>query len=312
MFNKKIFNYVAIILSFISISFNSTAQISDNFILIYESYNKINQIEEIIKQSDNKIMRKYGVNKKYLLEKEINLEPTKHFIGYQIKKFNDQRLIELKFNKDSLEKFFLDNSIPFLSLKGKVKIFIGANDSFFSQSNLFIYENDLFQNELIDTKLLSSLNQNITIEYEFLENYPISSYEQEELLKDIANSERGNWLVLLVNRFDLNRWSIKFPKTSSIYLEDDIAFQNYLLDQILEEILDYDQTISKNNYFITFNKNLSSDQITNLIEALSSSSDILNFRIKKISSEGIQIEYETYLDELKATELFKALYSTIT
>lgn len=312
MFNKKIFNYVAIILSFISISFNSTAQISDNFILIYESYNKINQIEEIIKQSDNKIIRKYGVNKKYLLQKEINLEPTKHFIGYQIKKFNDQRLIELKFNKDSLEKFFLDNSIPFLSLKGKVKIYIGANDSFFSQSNLFIYENDLFQNELIDSKLLSSLNQNITIEYEFLESYPISSYEQDELLKDIANSEKGNWLVLLVNRFDLNRWSIKFPKTSSIYLEDDIAFQNYLLDQILEEILDYDQTISKNNYFITFNKNLSSDQITNLIEALSSSSDILNFRIKKISSEGIQIEYETYLDELKATELFKALYSTIT
>ena len=312
MFNKKIFNYVAIILSFISISFNSTAQISDNFILIYESYNKINQIEEIIKQSDNKIMRKYGVNKKYLLQKEINLEPTKHFIGYQIKKFNDQRLIELKFNKDSLEKFFLDNSIPFLSLKGKVKIFIGANDSFFSQSNLFIYENDLFQNELIDSKLLSSLNQNITIEYEFLESYPISSYEQDELLKDIANSERGNWLVLLVNRFDLNRWSIKFPKTSSIYLEDDIAFQNYLLDQILEEILDYDQTISKNNYFITFNENLSSDQITNLIEALSSSSDILNFRIKKISSEGMQIEYETYLDELQATELFKALYSTIT
>ena len=63
MFNKKIFNYVAIILSFISISFNSTEQISDNFILIYESYNKINQIEEIIKQSDNKIIRKYGVNK---------------------------------------------------------------------------------------------------------------------------------------------------------------------------------------------------------------------------------------------------------
>ena len=163
MFNKKIFNYVAIILSFISISFNSTAQISDNFILIYESYNKINQIEEIIKQSDNKIMRKYGVNKKYLLQKEINLEPTKHFIGYQIKKFNDQRLIELKFNKDSLEKFFLDNSIPFLSLKGKVKIFIGANDSFFSQSNLFIYENDLFQNELIDSKLLSSLDLNLQL-----------------------------------------------------------------------------------------------------------------------------------------------------
>tara|TARA_B100000214_G_scaffold157011_1_gene112655 strand:- start:177 stop:1115 length:939 start_codon:yes stop_codon:yes gene_type:complete len=307
MLNKKIFNYVAIILSFISISFNSTAQISDNFILIYESYNKINQIEEIINQSDKKIIRKYGVNEKYLLEKEINLEPSKHFIGYQIKKFNDQRLIEFKFNKDSLEKFFLDNSIPFLSLEGKVKIFIGANDSFFSQSNLFIYENDLFQNELIDSKLLSFLNQNITIEYEFLESYPISSYEEEEVLKDIASSESGNWLVMLVNRFDLNRWSFKFPKTSSIYLEDDITFQNYLLDQILEEVIDFDQNISKNSYFITLNKNLSLDQISNLIETLSSSSAILNFRIKNISSEGIQIEYETYLDELKATEFFKAL-----
>tara|TARA_B100000073_G_C23673725_1_gene549688 strand:+ start:38 stop:976 length:939 start_codon:yes stop_codon:yes gene_type:complete len=307
MFSKKIFNSVAIILSFISLSFNSTAQISDNFILLYESYSKLNQIEEIIQNSDKKIMRKYGVNENYVLEREIDLEATKHFIGYQIKKFNDQRLIELKFSKDSIEDFFLANSIPFLSFQGKAKIFIGANDSFFLESNLFIYESEAFQNELIDSRLLSSLNQNIAIDYEFLEDYPVSSYEQQELLNRIGESENGDWLIMLIDRFDLNKWSIKFPKTSTIYIEDKIEFQNFLLDQILGEVLKINDEISKNNYLVTFDTELSLDEITELIETLSVSTDILHFRVKKISSEGIEIEYETYLDKVKATEFFKKL-----
>tara|TARA_B100000700_G_scaffold193569_1_gene213133 strand:+ start:26 stop:964 length:939 start_codon:yes stop_codon:yes gene_type:complete len=310
MFSKKIFNSVAIILSFISLSFNSVAQISDNFILLYESYSKLNQIEEIIQNSDKKIMRKYGVNESYVSEREINLEATKHFIGYQIKKFNDQRLIELKFSKDSIEEFFLDNSIPFLSFQGKAKIFIGANDSFFSKSNLFIYESEVFQNELTDSRLLSSLNQNITIDYEFLEDYPVSSYEQEELLESIESSEKGDWLVMLIDRFDLNKWSIKFPKTSTIYLEDNIEFQNYLLDQILGEVLRVSDAISKNSYLVTFDSSLSLDEITELIETLSVSTDILHFRVKRISAEEIEIEYETYLDKVKATEFFKKLGGT--
>ena len=312
MFSKKIFNSVAIILSFISLSFNSVAQISDNFILLYESYSKLNQIEEIIQNSDKKIMRKYGVNESYVLEREINLEATKHFIGYQIKKFNDQRLIELKFSKDSIEEFFLENSIPFLSFQGKAKIFVGANDSFFSKSNLFIYESEVFQNELTDSMLLSSLNQNIKIDYEFLEDYPISSYEQEELLKSIESSEKGNWLVILIDRFDLNKWSIKFPKTSTIYLEDNIEFQNYLLDQILGEVLTVSDAIFKNSYLVTFDSGLSLDEITELIETMSVSTDILHFRIKRISDGEIEIEYETYLDKVKATEFFKKLGGTTT
>jgi len=283
------------------------AQISDNFILLYESYSKLNQIEEIIQNSDQKIMRKYGVDQNYVQEREINLEATQHFIGYQIKKFNDQRLVELKFSKDSIEKFFLDNSIPFLSFQGKAKIFIGANDSFFSQSNLFIYESEVFQNELIDSKLLSSLNQNITIDYEFLDDYPVSSYEQQELLESIESSEEGDWLVLLIDRFDLDKWSIQFPKTSTIYLEDEIEFQNYLLDQILEEVLMITNVISKNSYSVIFDAELSLEQITELVETLSSSTDILHFRVKKISADEIEIEYETYLDKDKATTFFKEL-----
>tara|TARA_X000000368_G_scaffold285493_1_gene226710 strand:+ start:2768 stop:3706 length:939 start_codon:yes stop_codon:yes gene_type:complete len=307
MFSKKIFSSVAIILSFISLSFNSAAQISDNFLLLYESYSKLSQIEEIIQNSDKKIMRKYGVNENSLQEGEINLEATKHFIGYQIKKFNDQRLVELKFSKDSIEKFFIDNSIPFLSFEGKAKIFIGANDSFFTQSNLFIYESEVFQNELVDSKLLSLLNQNIAINYEFLDDYPVSSYEQQELLRNIESSEGGDWLVLLIDRFDLGKWSIQFPKTSTIYLEDKIKFQNYLLDQILEEVLRVDDVISQNSYSVTFDSELSLDQIIELVETLSISTDILHFRVKRISSESIEIEYDTYLDRDKATEFFRKL-----
>ncbi len=309
MFSKKVFSLVAIILSFISLSFNSTAQISNNFILLYESYTKLNQIEEIIQNSDKKIMRKYGVNENYVIEQQINLDASKHFIGYQIKKFNDQRLVELKFSKDSIENFFLDNSIPYLNFQGKAKIFIGANDSFFSESNLFIYESEVFQNELIDAKLLSSLNQNITIEYQFLDYFPKNSFEQDELLEDLSNTEKENWLLLLIDRFDLKKWSIRFPKTSAIYLEENIEFQNYLLDQILVEVLNINDVISKNSFLAIFDSNLSSDELTNLLETLSISTDILHFRIKRITDKTIEIEYETYLDEVKASELFRKLGS---
>ena len=100
---------------------------------------------------------------------------------------------------------------------------------------------------------------------------------------------------MLIDRFDLNKWSIKFPKTSTIYLEDNMEFQNYLLDQILGEVLRVSDAISKNSYLVTFDSSLSLDEITELIETLSVSTDILLFRVKTISSEEIEIDYETYL-----------------
>ena len=151
------------------------------------------------------------------------------------------------------------------------------------------------------------MNQNISIDYEFLDNYPVSSYEQQELLQSIENSEEGDWLVLLIDRFDLDKWSIQFPKTSTIYLEDEIEFQNYLLDQILEEVLMITNVISKNSYSVIFDAELSLEQITELVETLSLSTDILHFRVKKISADEIEIEYETYLDKDKATEFFSEL-----
>ena len=167
----------------------------------------------------------------------------------------------------------------------------------------------MFQNELIDAKLLSSLNQNITIEYQFLDYFPKNSFEQDELLEDLSNTEKGNWLLILIDRFDLKKWSIRFPKTSTIYLEDNIEFQKYLLDEILVEVLNINDVISKNSFMAIFDSNLSSDELTNLLETLSVSTDILHFRIKRITDKTIEIEYETYLDEVKASELFRKLGS---
>ena len=140
MFQKKLHKFIAIILTFLSLSFNLNAQISDNFILLYESYDKLNNIEEVIQGSEKRIFRKYGVSEELILDRDLKLLPTEHFIGYQIKKFDDLRLIELKFNKDSIEEFFINNSVPFFSFKGKTIVYVAANDSFFDDSNFFIID----------------------------------------------------------------------------------------------------------------------------------------------------------------------------
>ena len=180
--------------------------------MLYESYNKLNKIEEIIENSETKILTKYGVNQEYFASNELTLEPSMHFIGYQVKRFNDQRLIELKFSKVSIEKFFQDQSVPYLAFEGKTKVYIGVNDSFFQNSNLFIIEDSDFQNELINSKLISELNQNISIEFDFINKFPSTSYEKDDLLTELSNMSQGDWTLMLIDRFDLTNWSINFPK----------------------------------------------------------------------------------------------------
>ena len=82
MFLKKSVQFIAIIVTLMSFSFNLKAQISDNFLLLYESYDNLNQIEEVIESSQTRILRKYGVSEQYILDKQIQLQPTEHFIGY--------------------------------------------------------------------------------------------------------------------------------------------------------------------------------------------------------------------------------------
>ena len=300
MFIKKLASYLAIILSFTSLSFNSYAQETDNFLLLYESYNKLNKIEEIIENSEIKILTKYGVNQEYFASNELTLEPSKHFIGYQVKRFNDQRLIELKFSKVSIEKFFQDQSVPYLAFEGKTKVYIGVNDSFFQNSNLFIVEDSDFQNELINSKLISELNQNISIEFDFINKFPSTSYEKDDLLTELSNMSQGDWTLMLIDRFDLTNWSINFPKSSKIFIQKGFEFQNLLLDEVLAEVKKTNIASEKNYFTVAFDLGMSEDDFAGLIDLFSQSTDILHFRVKQIENSYIIFEYETYLDEEKA------------
>ncbi len=300
MFIKKIAYYLAIILSFTSLSFNSYAEKTDNFLLLYESYNKLNKIEEIIENSETKILTKYGVNQEYFASNELILEPSIHFIGYQVKRFNDRRLIELKFSKASIEKFFQDKSVPYLAFEGKTKVYIGVNDSFFQNSNLFIIEDSDFQNELINSKLISKLNQNISIEFDFINKFPSTSYEKDDLLIELSNMSQGDWTLMLIDRFDLINWSINFPKTSKIFIQNSFEFQNLLLDEVLAEVKKTNIASEKNYFTVAFDLDMSEDEFANLVDLFSRSTDILHFRVKQIENSYIIFEYETYLDEEKA------------
>ncbi|MFL2485846.1 MAG: hypothetical protein ACJ0GO_00740 [Gammaproteobacteria bacterium] len=295
MFLKKLLKFIAIILTFMSFSFNLKAQISDNFLLLYESYDKLNNIEEIIEKAENRILRKYGVSKEFILDKKIELQPTEHFIGYQIKKFNDLRLIELKFNKDSIEEFFVLNTVPFFSFKGKAKVFIAANDSFFNDSNLFIIDNKAFQNELLNAKLLSELNQNITLEFEFLENFPSDSFSVNELIKKLDEDQKNDWFLMLVDRFGLESWSYSFPKSNNITIQNGFGFRNFLLDEAIAEVVQEGREVTKKTFTASFKPDLSIEEIEIIFNKLSESTDILNFRILKSNPQNIVLEYESYL-----------------
>ena len=307
MFLKKLQKFIAIILTFLSFSFNLNAQISDNFLLLYESYEKLNNIEQVIQKSEKRIYRKYGVSETLILDKNLKIQPTEHFIGYQIKKFNDLRLIELKFNKDSIEDFFVNNSVPFFSFKGKTRVYIAANDSFFNDSNVFIVDNKDFQNELANAKLLSELNQNIELEFQYLEEFPETGYKVEELLLQIQQAEKNNWLLMLVDRFDLKNWSFSFPKTSSVLINKNFNFSTTLLNEAINEVVEVDSEIIKRTFTASFKPNLDIEDIELIFNKLSESTDILNFRILKASEEAIELEYESYLNLEDAAEFLASL-----
>ena len=240
------------------------------------------------------------MNQEYFASNELMLQPSKHFIGYQVKRFNDQKLIELKFSKVSIEKFFQEKAVPYLAFEGKVKVYVGVNDSFFQNSNLFILEDSNFQEELINSKLISELNQNISLEFDFLNEFPSTSYEKNELIAEISNISQGDWTIMLIDRFDLTNWSIDFPKSSKIFIQEGFQFQTLLLDEVLAEVKKKIIASDKNYFTALFNLSMSEDDFTGVIDLFSQSTDILYFRVKKIENSFITFEYETYLDREKA------------
>lgn len=298
----KILNFFLIKIIFLWISLNLYPQSSSNFLLFYENFEKIKEIEKVIKENDKNILRKYGLTPNALDGLE-ELNSDQFFVGYQVKNFGNFKLLELKYDKDGIERFFLKNSIPFVSSEKKVDVYISVNDPYLP-GNISTLDKTIFQNELSTTKLLSRLNQNIDLNYRFIEEYPFFKIERDNLMEEIELANQENWVLMLFNRLDLENWVISFPKTKAASVQTESFFQDLLLDQLLFEV--YTNTkISKKSYTTKFSLSIDEDVLESFFSSLGFSSEIQNFGLYKITDEAFEVKYESYLDDEELADLFE-------
>ena len=295
MDDMSLTRFLRIALAISLMSFNCFGQSSNNFLLIYEDYENIKNIENLIQNVDEKIFTKYGVNLDSIAS-STDLDAQRFFIGYQVRVFDDVRLIELKFNKEKIEEYFLENSIPFLANTSDVKIYIAINDAFLPMNNTFVYESGEFQKELEVTKLLAGLNQNVRVNFELIDNYPRDEAEEKKLIADLENMNIPHWNLLMFDRFDLSKWSFKFPKSNEILISDSMSFQN-ILSRNLFYTLEKNVSLDRNSYSVKFSFDLSKEELTELLETFLTSTEILSFHVSSLQGNYIEIKYDSYLDE---------------
>ena len=310
MDDMSLTRFLRIALAISMLSFNCFGQSSNNFLLIYEDYENIKNIENLIQNVDEKIFTKYGVSSDSLAS-STDLDAQRFFIGYQVRVFDDVRLIELKFNKEKIEEYFLENSIPFLANTSDVKIYIAINDAFLPMNNTFVYESGEFQKELEVTKLLARLNQNVRVNFELIENYPRDEAEEKKLIADLENMNIPNWNLLMIDRFDLSKWSFKFPKSNEILISDSMSFQN-ILSRNLFYTLEKNVSLNRNSYSVKFSFDVSKEDLTKLLETFLTSTEILSFYVSGLQDGFIEIKYDSYLDEEEINEVLnqKGLVAT--
>ena len=310
MDDMSLTRFLRIALAISVLSFNCFGQSSNNFLLIYEDYENIKNIENLIQNVDEKIFTKYGVNLDSIAD-STDLDAQRFFIGYQVRVFDDVRLIELKFNKEKIEEYFLENSIPFLANTSDVKIYIAINDAFLPMNNTLVYESGEFQKELEVTKRLAVLNQNVRVNFELIDSYPRDEAEEKKLIADLENMNIPNWNLLMIDRFDLSKWSFKFPKSNEILISDSMSFQN-ILSRNLFYTLEKNVSLNRNSYSVKFSFDVSKEDITELLETFLTSTEILSFYVSSLQDNYIEIKYDSYLDEEEINEVLnqKGLVAT--
>ena len=310
MDDMSLTRFLRIALAISVLSFNCFGQSSNNFLLIYEDYENIKNIENLIQNVDEKIFTKYGVNLDSIAS-STDLDAQRFFIGYQVRVFDDVRLIELKFNKEKIEEYFLENSIPFLANTSDVKIYIAINDAFLPMNNTLVYESGEFQKELEVTKLLAGLNQNVRVNFELIDSYPRDEAEEKKLIADLENMNIPNWNLLMIDRFDLSKWSFKFPKSNEILISDSMSFQN-ILSRNLFYTLEKNVSLNRNSYSVKFSFDVSKEDLTELLETFLTSTEILSFYVSSLQDDYIEIKYDSYLDEEEINEVLnqKGLVAT--
>lgn len=288
----KITRFTAIIYIFFLISLNCLGQESNKFIVVYEDFKKIKEIEELIKNSDVKVFEKYGVSLAQINSVE-NSNFQEFFIGYQVRSFDGVKYLELMFNRKKIEDFFIKNKISFSISKKNMKTFISILPQNLAAGDSKIIENSLFQNQLESLKLITQLNQNINLEYEYLDVDQFKEKSEIPLLtKDL------DYVLMSVQQTSENKWIFKFPLSNRVFTNNTVKFYDYLLDEIISTSTK-SREILRNNFTLEI-QSKDFEMVENLLNFLASRNEVLTFSLKNINSDYIKLEYETYLDELEA------------
>ena len=289
---KKI-RLFAIIYIFFVFSLNCFGQESNKYVLIYEDFEKISEIQELIENSNTKILEKYGVSLKDLDFLE-NLEFQRFFIGYQVRIIDEIKLLEMKYDRSRIENFLIANNLSFSVIKRDMKAYIFFPNV--SMPELEEAEKGKLDSQLEMLKLISSLNHNINIEYE----YPNRS-EFEEILKTAAGEESLDFVLIVMQKENPDSWKINFPISKRVFKNESLDFHDFLIDEIIS-ISTKSREIIRNKFILEIPFR-DSDMVENLLGFLASRNEVISFSFKSLNSKYIELEYETYLSKTEAEKM---------
>ena len=289
---KKI-RLFAIIYIFFVFSLNCFGQESNKYVLIYEDFEKISEIQELIENSNTKILEKYGVSLKDLDFLE-NLEFQRFFIGYQVRIIDEIKLLEMKYDRSRIENFLIANNLSFSVIKRDMKAYIFFPNV--SMPELEEAEKGKLDSQLEMLKLISSLNHNINIEYE----YPNRS-EFEEILKTAAGKESLDFVLIVMQKENPDSWKINFPISKRVFKNESLDFHDFLIDEIIS-ISTKSREIIRNKFILEIPFR-DSDMVENLLGFLASRNEVISFSFKSLNSKYIELEYETYLSKTEAEKM---------
>jgi len=289
---KKI-RLFAIIYIFFVFSLNCFGQESNKYVLIYEDFEKISEIQELIENSNTKILEKYGVSLKDsdFLE---NLEFQRFFIGYQVRIIDEIKLLEMKYDRSRIANFLIANTLSFSVIKRDMKAYIFFPNV--SMPELEEAEKGILDSQLEMLKLISSLNHNINIEYE----YPNRS-EFEEILKTAAGKESLDFVLIVMQKENPDSWKINFPISKRVFKNESLDFHDFLIDEIIS-ISTKSREIIRNKFILEIPFR-DSDMVENLLGFLASRNEVISFSFKSLNSKYIELEYETYLSKTEAEKM---------
>ena len=289
---KKI-RLFAIIYIFFVFSLNCFGQESNKYVLIYEDFEKISEIQELIENSNTKILEKNGVSIKDLDFLE-NIEFERFFIGYQVRIIDEIKLLEMKYDRSRIENFLIANNLSFSVIKRDMKAYIFLPDV--SMPQLDEVEQGQLDSQLEMLKLISSLNHNINIKYE----YPNRS-EFEEILKTAAGKESLDFVLIVIQKENPDLWKINFPVSKRVFKNESLDFHDFLIDEIIS-ISTKSREIIRNKFILEIPFR-DSDMVENLLGFLASRNEVISFSFKSLNSKYIDLEYETYLSKTEAEKM---------